>query len=504
MAKNIAQRDTVTNTWTWLAGETGTGSNVYATSPTLVTPVLGVADATSINKVAITAPAASATLTIANAKTATFSNTLTFAGTDGSTVTCGTGGTVAYTANNLSVFAATTSAQLAGVISDGIGSGLLVFATSPTLTTPVLGVATATTINGLTINATAGALTIANGSTLATSGAFALTLTQTAATNVTLPISGTLYGTLAASITSAQLLSSMTDETGTGLLVFGTSPTIATPVITGAISLGTDIVGVAGVGHTFQSANTIGATASDNVIFTSGDTASADSGTTTVSTGSVSTLGNSGALILQSGQSNVSGNSGAASMITGTALLGNSGAASMESGNAGTGNSGNSEIKTGNATTGASGNILFSTGTASTIKGGLFQRAAFTSTYQPAITTAAAGTAVSITAAQLLTRIIEWAPTTGGTRAMTLPAGAALAAVLPTSFTVNDSIDFTVINLTTTAATDTITLTDAGGITIGSGSRIVDYAGSATVNSSSATFRIMNTGVGTFLWYRIS
>lgn len=68
-------------------GITGTGVLVFATSPTLVTPILGVATATSINKVAITAPATSATLTIANGKTLTASNTLTFAGTDGKTLT---------------------------------------------------------------------------------------------------------------------------------------------------------------------------------------------------------------------------------------------------------------------------------------------------------------------------------------------------------------------------------------------------------------------------------
>jgi hypothetical protein len=68
-------------------GITGTGALVFATSPTLVTPTLGVATASSINKVAITAPATSATLTIANGKTLTASNTLTFAGTDGKTLT---------------------------------------------------------------------------------------------------------------------------------------------------------------------------------------------------------------------------------------------------------------------------------------------------------------------------------------------------------------------------------------------------------------------------------
>lgn len=50
---------------------------------TLTTPVLGVATATSINKVAITAPATSATLTIADGKTLTASNSITLAGTDG-------------------------------------------------------------------------------------------------------------------------------------------------------------------------------------------------------------------------------------------------------------------------------------------------------------------------------------------------------------------------------------------------------------------------------------
>lgn len=49
------------------------------------------------------------------------------------------GGGDALTTNPLSQFAATTSSQLAGVISDETGSGALVFATSPTLVTPALG-----------------------------------------------------------------------------------------------------------------------------------------------------------------------------------------------------------------------------------------------------------------------------------------------------------------------------------------------------------------------------
>ena len=129
-----------------VSDETGTGLLVFATSPTLVTPILGVATATSINKVAITAPATGSTLTIADNKTLTVSNTLTLTGTDASSINFAGGGTVAYTNTALSQFAATTSAQLAGVISDETGTGSLVFATSPTLVTPILGVATATSI----------------------------------------------------------------------------------------------------------------------------------------------------------------------------------------------------------------------------------------------------------------------------------------------------------------------------------------------------------------------
>lgn len=145
---------------TAISDETGTGVVVFSDTPTLVTPVLGVATATSINKVAFTAPATGSTLTIADGKTLTASNTLTFTGTDASSVAFSAGGTVAYVANKLSAFAATSSAELAGVISDETGTGVLVFSNTPTLVTPVLGVATATSITAtsgnITINAASG------------------------------------------------------------------------------------------------------------------------------------------------------------------------------------------------------------------------------------------------------------------------------------------------------------------------------------------------------------
>lgn len=74
---NLTKKITNTNLFT----------NVTLTSPTLVTPVLGVATATSVNKVTFTAPATGATLTIANGKTLTCNNSITFAGTDATTMT---------------------------------------------------------------------------------------------------------------------------------------------------------------------------------------------------------------------------------------------------------------------------------------------------------------------------------------------------------------------------------------------------------------------------------
>jgi len=75
-----------------ITNETGSGALVFATSPTLVTPTLGVATATSVNGLTITS--STGTLTIANGKTLTASNSITIAGTDGSSLNVGAGGTL--------------------------------------------------------------------------------------------------------------------------------------------------------------------------------------------------------------------------------------------------------------------------------------------------------------------------------------------------------------------------------------------------------------------------
>jgi len=105
----------------------------------------------------------------------------------------------------LAQHAATTSAELRGVISDETGTGSLVFATSPTLVTPILG------------TPTSGTLTNATGLPIAT-GVSGL---------------GTGVATFLATPSSANLAAALTDETGSGANVFGTSPTISSPTITG-------------------------------------------------------------------------------------------------------------------------------------------------------------------------------------------------------------------------------------------------------------------------------
>lgn len=136
--------------------------------------------------------------------------------------------------NNLSIFGATTSAQLAGIISNETGTGLLVFATNPALTTPDLGTPSAATLTNAT------GLPISSG----VSGL------------------GTGVATFLATPSSANLATTVTDETGSGALVFGTAPTItlangtALPISTGVSGLGT---GVATFLATPSSANLISA-----------------------------------------------------------------------------------------------------------------------------------------------------------------------------------------------------------------------------------------------------
>jgi len=98
--------------------------------------------------------------------TYTGSITTTTLGADRTYTLPDTTGTIALTANKLSDFAATSSSELAGIISDETGSGALVFGTSPTFTTSILtGSTTVAVFNttATTVNAFGAATTISIG-----------------------------------------------------------------------------------------------------------------------------------------------------------------------------------------------------------------------------------------------------------------------------------------------------------------------------------------------------
>lgn len=241
----------------------GTTGKVIQNSAATVADTTG--DITAGKYNGLTISSTTGTFTIANGKTLAVDNTLTFTGTDSSTVSLGAGGTVAYTSNNLSAFSSTTSDQLRGVISDETGTGALVFATSPSLTTPTLGVASATSINkvAVTAPATGATLTLADGSTLITSGGHSTTLTTTATTALTLPTSGTVTA-----------LGNST--TGSGNIVLATSPSLTTPTlgVASATTINKVTLTAPATGSTLTIADGKTLTASNTLTFTGTDSSS--------------------------------------------------------------------------------------------------------------------------------------------------------------------------------------------------------------------------------------
>ena len=111
--------------------------------------------------------------------------------------------------------------------------------------------------------------------------------------------------------------------------------------------------------------------------------------------------------------------------------------------------------------------------------------------------------AATLTIADMLNGLITITQSTGATVALTTDTGALIETGLASyDFEVNDSFDFTIINLSA-ALLDTATLTaGASGVTI-VGQAIIESAHADSEFPSSSTFRVRKSAASTYIIYKI-
>jgi len=220
-----------------LTNESGTGVVAMTVSPAFTTPDIGSATGNvSGNAGTATALAANG----ANCSTGHYPLGVNASGAVEDCTAAGLGSGDALVGDPLSQFAATTSAQLAGVLSNETGAGLAVFATSPVFTTPNIGTAT----GSITGNAGTATALAANG-TNCDAGEYprGVDASGNAENCAALSAVGDALKSdplsQFAATTSAQLAGVLSNESGTGVVAMTISPVFTTPNIgsaTGSIN----------------------------------------------------------------------------------------------------------------------------------------------------------------------------------------------------------------------------------------------------------------------------
>lgn len=253
----------------------GTGASLGATGSGTITataaPIAGVTGmGTGVGTFLVTPSSSNLAATVTGA---TGTGALVFGTSPTITLANGTGLPISTGVSGLGTGVATflatpSSANLAAAMTDETGTGANVFGTAPTISSPTINTAAtlgyvtgsiqclhvnssgaitgtgsdcgsggSTAFSALTgsTNTTA-AMVVGTGASIAASGSG--TITATAAPVAGITGFGTGIGTFLATPSSANLASAVTGETGSGALVFGTSPSLTSPSIATGETLG--------------------------------------------------------------------------------------------------------------------------------------------------------------------------------------------------------------------------------------------------------------------------